>query len=457
MLRRPKLHSRPWLLLGMIVLLRGVSVAETHFLEAESFHPSGDGWKAVSTPEIRKASRATTLWGADGPVDAVATKMVTIQQAGKFRIWVRWMQVAAWRGPFRVSVSVSGHEVSAKDFDLEVQTGVADWDFAWQSFDSELPAGDVQLTLTKHEQKNCVGYVRQVDCLLLTNDLELKPDNISFGPQTFLRVTLGNGFERPVYLHLFADHYRDPWYGHHSIGNAGLRNEMTIPADEMLNNGEQSPWNNISHLVYQDSGVALDVSLRHSYHEKAPRLLAKLEFGRPRTSKVDAIEVIKTFDIEARPNGAVVIVPPNLNSPAHIVNLKRDRDFANETGRLADAFVWPKIGKRSSRIPFLVSASIGGYELPVEAAVEAREQRTLENFGFNEDYKRTLQGLWMMKNNSYCSPDVDGMRDRVKVSSQATRIESVHRGLITFRQTTASEIETSLPLDANDWVKIYYN
>ena len=367
------------------------------------------------------------------------------------------MQVAAWRGPFRVSVSVSGHEVSAKDFDLEVQTGVADWDFAWQSFDSELPAGDVQLTLTKHEQKNCVGYVRQVDCLLLTNDLELKPDHISFGPQTFLRVTLGNGFERPVYLHLFADHYRDPWYGHHSIGNAGLRNEMIIPADEMLNNGEQSPWNNISHLVYQDSGVALDVSLRHSYHEKAPRLLAKLEFGRPRTSKVDAIEVIKTFDIEARPNGAVVIVPPNLNSPAHIVNLKRDRDFANETGRLADAFVWPKIGKRSSRIPFLVSASIGGYELPVEAAVEAREQRTLDNFGFNGDYKRTLQGLWMMKNNSYCSPDVDGMRDRVKVSSQATRIESVHRGLITFRQTTASEIETSLPLDANDWVKIYYN
>ena len=419
-------------------------LAETHFVEAESFVPSSSGWKVVTTPEVQRASRVKTIWGADGPGDAVATKTVTIQQDGKFRVWVRSIQVGAWRGPFRVSVSASSREIAAKVFDLEVLPGVVDWNFAWQSFEAELPVGDVTLTLAKHEQKNCVGYVRHVDCLLLTTDFDLKPNHLPFGPQTFVRVTLGDGYQRPVYFHLFADHYRDPWYSHHAIGKAGLRDELAPPGDEMLKDGERSPWCNISHIVYQDSGVALSCSVRHSYHEKAGRLRAKLEFGRPKvgqafqpgpngdrtaTSKQVSlerltygdIEIIKTFDVEALPNGLVVIVPPDLDSPENIAILRRDRDFAEETGRLADAFPWPKIGKRPTRIPFLVSENIGGYELPVDAAVTAREQKTLDNFGFNGGHSRTLGGLWMMKNDSYCRPDIDGMRERIKHDIEAFR------------------------------------
>ena len=414
-----KILKRAWILLLAVLLLPRLLMAETHFVEAETFTPSADGWKAVGANEVRRASRAKTMWGADGSGDAIATKSVTIQQAGKFNIWVRWMQVSAWRGPFRVSVSAAGREVAAKTFDLEVRPGVADWDFAWQSFEAQLPAGEVLLTLTKHEQKNCVGYVRQVDCLLLTTDQELKPNHVSFGPQTFLRVTVGDGYQRPVYLHLFADHYRDPWYGHHAIGKAGLRDELAPPADEMFKDGEQSPWSNISHVVYQDSGVSLNCSLRHSYQEKADRLRATLEFGRARNGNVEDIEIMKTFDVEALPNGLVVIVPPDLESPKNIAILQRDRDFAEETGLFADAFAWPTIGRRPTRIPFFVSANIGGYELPVDAAVKAREEKTLDNFGFNGDHSHTLHGLWIMKKDSYCRPDVDGMRERIKHEVEA--------------------------------------
>ncbi len=427
-------------LIVVTALLPQWLLAETHFVEAESFAPSSSGWKAVTTPEVQRASRVKTMWGADGPGDAIATKTVTIQQAGKFRVWVRSIQVGAWRGPFQVSASVSGREIAEKVFDLEVLPGVVDWNFAWQSFEAELPAGDVTLTLAKHEQKNCVGYVRHVDCLLLTTDFDLKPNHLPFGPQMFVRVTLGDGYQRPVYFHLFADHYRDPWYSHHAIGNAGLRDELAPPGDEMLKEGERSPWCNISHIAYQDSGVALSCSVRHSYHEKAGRLRAKLEFGRvsrgigfqPVGSAGDSrqagslshygdIEIIKTFDVEALPNGLVVIVPPDLESPENIAILRRDRDFAEETGRLADAFPWPTIGKRPTRIPFLVSENIGGYELPVDAAVTAREQKTLDNFGFNGGHGRTLGGLWMMKNDSYCRPDIDGMRERIKHDVEAFR------------------------------------
>jgi len=438
-----RLATRTWFLLATVLLLPRLVMAETHFVEAESFAPSADGWKAVSQQEVRRASRAKTMWGAEGPGDAVATRTVTIQQAGTFRVWVRWMQVSNWRGPFRVGVAAAGREVAAKVFDLDVLPDVANWDFAWQSFEAELPAGDVLLTLAKHEQKNCVGYVRQVDCLLLTTDRELQPNHVSFGPQTFLRVTLGEGYQRPAYLHIFADHYRAPWYAHHAIGKLGLRNALAPPAEEMLKDGEQSSWSNISHVVYQDSGVALNLSVRHSYREKAPRLRAKLEFGRSsrlglrpdRSVKGDpptnqdrvgtesqpTVEIVKTFDVEALPNGLVVIVPPDLESAEHIAILRRDRDFAEETGRIADAFAWPTIGRRPTRIPWLVSAKIGGYDLPVDAAVRAREEKTLDNFGFNGDHSRTLHGLWLMKNNSYCRPDTEAMRERVKHEVEAFR------------------------------------
>jgi len=114
MIHKMKILKRAWILLLAVLLLPRLLMAETHFVEAETFTPSADGWKAFGANEVRRASRAKTMWGADGSGDAIATKSVTIQQAGKFNIWVRWMQVSAWRGPFRVSVSVTGREVAAK-------------------------------------------------------------------------------------------------------------------------------------------------------------------------------------------------------------------------------------------------------------------------------------------------------------------------------------------------------
>jgi len=52
--------------------------------------------------------------------------------------------------------------------------------------------------VAKHEQKNCVGYVRHVDCLLLTTDDKLMQDHVPYGPQTLVRVTIGAGYDRPI-------------------------------------------------------------------------------------------------------------------------------------------------------------------------------------------------------------------------------------------------------------------
>jgi len=52
--------------------------------------------------------------------------------------------------------------------------------------------------VAKHEEKNCVGYVRHVGCLLLTTDDKLMQDHVPYGPQTLVRVTIGAGYDRPI-------------------------------------------------------------------------------------------------------------------------------------------------------------------------------------------------------------------------------------------------------------------
>lgn len=400
----------------LIVFVSQQANAESIFIEAESMQAPPSGWVLQKNAQSRRASRATTLWGATGDVNAVAQKKVRIKTAGKYRIWVRYMQVAAWRGPFQLAVTAGEKPVASKTFDLEVIPGVSNWEYTWQAFDADLPVGDVTLALSKHMQKNCVGYVRHVDCFLLTTDLKHVPDHLSFGPQTLVRVTMGEGYDRPVYMHLFADHYRSPWYAHYAIGGDGIRKALAPPADQMLKSGDVTPWCNLTPTIYQDSGAALNLSVRHTYYEKASKFRAKLEFGR-RTNSGGTdhdVEIIKTFNVESTPNGLVIITPPDLESAENISRLKRDQEFADEVGKLADAFQWPDYGRKPEKIPMLASAKIGGYQLPVDDSVTEREQKTLAYYGFNGTYDRLVHGLWLMKERSYCRPDLEAMQKRVK-------------------------------------------
>ena len=362
---------------------------------------------------------------------------MTVSQAGRYRVWVRYLQVAAWRGPFQVVLSVKGHVIASQLFDGEAIAGVEDWEYHWRSFDAELPTGDVALAISKHEQKNCVGYVRHVDCVLLTTDEELVPNHLVFGPQTLLRVAIGEGYDRSVYMHLFADHYRSPWYAHTALGRDGIHAAIEPPAGQMLRSGEVTPWCNLTPTIYQDSGAVLNFSIRHFYHEKARRLRATLEFAR-----VDSVGACgrraarHRQDVRggSRSERSGHHAPPDLTSAQNIARLKRDRDFAEEVGEVADAFAWPTRGRRPVRLPFLVTASIGGYELPVDAGVTRREQRTLDYFGFNGAEDRILPGLWHMQQNSYCRPDLDAMRQDVdarrrefrKVGTECGRYRLLH-------------------------------
>ncbi len=394
--------------------------AETIFVEAETFTPSGDGWIIANNPQTRPASLTKTLHGATGSKDSTASKTLKLKTAGNYRIWLRHNYHARWRGTFNLTLSQGGKKLASKKFDATIQPKAKNWSYLWDHIDADLPAGDITLTLGKDQNRNSVGYVRHVDCLLLTTDKTLIPDHLTYGPQTWLRVTLGDVYKKPVQIHIFADHHRAPWYQHFSLSKAGTQPGLR-PKNKtnLLQSGEQTPWCNITPMLYQDNGAILNITARYTYHEWAPRLKAKFEFASAPNQK----SIVRTMDVDSTPNGLIVVAPPNLTTAEYRSRLKRDSEFAQETGKRADNYPWPTIGKKPQQFPFFVSVQIGGYGTLPDQTVIDREWKTLDYFGFSNREKSYLGGgIWLMKDGSYCNPDTERMKkniaDRVKLFHQ---------------------------------------
>jgi hypothetical protein len=415
----------------LLLLVRSVA-AETVFVEAESFTSSTDGWAVASNQQTRSASRVQTLHGAAGDPRGVATKSITLKQPGIYRVWVRYLHHESYRGAFRLAVARDGEPAVAKDFDTQPVPDAPSWEYVWDYFDAELPAATVDLELSKFEQKNCSGYVRHIDCVLLTTDKALTPNHLPYGPQTFLRVTLGDVYDEPVYVHLFADHYRSPWYQHFHLSKAGANPGLRPDDRDRMLGGEQTPWCNITPMLYQDSGAILNISIRHAYHQHASRLQAKLEFA----TAPEENSIVRTMAVASDPNGLVVVVPPDLTTAEHLSWLKRDSDFAEATGRIADAFDWPAIGRKPQRFPFFVSATVGGYGTAVDKSVSDREWKTLDYFGFSNRSKSYIGGVWHMQDGSYCRPDIERMKQQAATQSAEFRDSGKSIGDIAFCMLT---------------------
>lgn len=391
--------------------------AETIFIEAESFTSSTDGWKSHQNGQTRGASAVRTLNGATGDKSGTAqSELIQPEKIGSpYRIWVRHGHHSRFRGPFRVSAIGSQGELATETFDLKPISGVRDWAYVWQHFDITAKEA-FRLQLSKHQNRNCTSYARNVDCFLITDDLDLVPDHKPYGPQTWMRVKLADVYKKPLHVHIFADHHRAPWYGHWHLSKSGTDKGLYPAKKDLLASGEQSPWCNITPMLYQDSGAILNITARYTYHERADRLKGTFEFA----SAPDEKHIVRSFDVDSVPNGLVIAMPPNLVTQENRSRFKRDREFADATGKFADAFPWPTIGKRPTKIPFFVSASVGGYGTPVDQSIQDREWKTLGYYGFSNQEKHDLHGrIWRMLGKSYCRPDIATMQKNTDLYRKA--------------------------------------
>jgi hypothetical protein len=429
-----------WFLIPLLLALLPSVQASEVFVEAESFKSPG-GWVVLTGPAAREASGLAVLNGASGAKDGVATATVGIKDAGRYRIWVRYSSHPKWRGPFHLTALAGGRVLGDGLFDAEFEGRSARDSHAWRSFESDLPEGEVTLRLGKHENKNASGLARHVDCVLLTMDTKLVPNHLHYGAQTYLRVTMGDGYEKPAYIHIFADHFHAPWYQHYSLARAGAVAGVAPKTGDRLKSGESTPWCNLTPMIYQDSGAMLHITARHAYTDRAERLRARFEFA----TAPDAKAIVRTLELDNKPGTVAIYLPPNLFTPENLALLKTDIEIAEATGKLADAHPWPTHGKPLEKFPFFVSAAVENKFTPRDARVLAREQKTLRYFGFTPGHLRHIGGAWFMKDGSFCNPDIEKMRARFQQNAAGFKKDGGRVQDIVFCELT--DEPTGQPLD----------
>ncbi len=105
-----------WLCFSL-VFVWSLCLAETIYLDANTFSVSGNGWKTNQTGYIaRQATWMKVLHGADGDFDSTASKEVEIRNPGTYKIWVRYLQSYYYRGPFQVSIFSGEDKIAEKVF-----------------------------------------------------------------------------------------------------------------------------------------------------------------------------------------------------------------------------------------------------------------------------------------------------------------------------------------------------
>jgi hypothetical protein len=285
-----------------------------------------------------------------------------------------------------------------------------------------------------------------IDCLLLTMDDKLVPNHLQYGAQTYVRVTLGEGYEKPAYIHIFADHYHAPWYQHYSLGKSGAVPQVSPKKGDLLKSGESTPWCNITPMIYQDSGAMLNITARYAYTEYAERLRATFEFA----TSPDEKSIVRTIKLDNHPGTVAIFLPPNLLTAGNLAQFKTDREIAEETGRLADAHDWPTHGKTREKFPFFVTAAVNSKFTPRDADVLEREEKTLSYFGFSDEHLHRIGGAWLTKDKSYCNPDLEKMEQKFQRDAAEFKADGGKVQDITFCELTDEPTGQPLEIAAKD-------
>jgi hypothetical protein len=221
---------------------------------------------------------------------------------------------------------------------------------------------------------------------------------------------------------------------------------VTVKKSDLLKSGESTPWCNLTPMIFQDSGAMLHITARHGYTDYAERLNATFEFA----TAPDDKSIVRTLKLNNKPGTVAVFTPPNLLTKENLAFFKTDREIAEANGKLADAHSWPTHGKPLEKFPFFVTAAINNKFTPSDAAVLAREQKTLDYFGFTSEHLRRIGGAWLMKDTSFCNPDIEKMRAKFQTAAAEFKKDGGRVGDIVFCELTDEPTGQPLEFAASD-------
>ncbi len=363
---------------------------EPILLEAESMQP-GPGWKPVdhyTGSYERVPSGQKMLIGSSGPSDQ-ARGHTTVPQAGDYRLWVRYLDLLRYRGPFHVFVRQGGREKARRVFDQESlrgdPAGLAKWGkgyacFVWASLDVTLQAGSVQIVVGKLPPIQTATAARTLDCFVLTSDKSHTPRVTDFVPPLYLRVILGRRHRKPCFVHIWGRRPRPPWYvEHHNLTQAGLSpgphggilGRQATDSDIQLTAGEATPWVNIAPLLDIQGMNRVHLTAIQRYNHPLERSDFTVEIAERPSAK----HVLRSF--RRKGQGAGIGVTIDLTRREDI---RRDLEWSEEALGWARALSKPD-GQRPRRFPILTgcTASPRTYSPKVVSA----EVEILSRLGFS--------------------------------------------------------------------------
>ncbi len=135
-------------------------------------------------------SEWNSMGAAAGETKAICGRDIVVPRAGKYRAWVRYVDHRRKSEPFTIAVKQNGKAVLGGEFGAKPTVPENDeyqlywgFSFGWASVDGELAAGAARLEL--NIDKPGEGW-RQVDAILLTDDMNFVPNGREKPPFAYL-------------------------------------------------------------------------------------------------------------------------------------------------------------------------------------------------------------------------------------------------------------------------------
>lgn len=166
-------------------------------------------------PDTTKPAKPTEHWGVAGPgisaewtqggesewnsIGAAAAEThaechrdFVVPRAGKYRVWVRYVDHRKKTEPFKIGIQQGGQAPLSAEMGVKPVVPANDeyqlywgFSFGWGSADCDLQAGPARVSLTIDKPGD--GW-RQVDCVLITDDLEYVPVGREKPPFAYLKA-----------------------------------------------------------------------------------------------------------------------------------------------------------------------------------------------------------------------------------------------------------------------------
>ncbi len=200
-------------------------------------------------------SEWNSIGAAADETRARCSRALWVPRAGKYRVWVRYVDHRKKKAPFKVSIAPAAGAPIVQEMGTVPAVPPNDeymlywgFSFGWASFDANLPLGRVTLSLLIDKKGEAW---RQVDSILLTNDLAYEPA----------------GREKPPFAYLAARNVRPKdgakWRG------AGL--PAPSFARPKLGNRDFSMWTGIDGTSkWWEKKKIATLALADVYHQASP-------------------------------------------------------------------------------------------------------------------------------------------------------------------------------------------